>query len=367
MLILPLCLLLYTLSGGTRASGYVVAATWSSPSRPDTVSTNTRFKQRATVLRKSDYFPVSWRKRDNNDDNDKYDNDDDDDVDDSTRIDTFRHRTLIRFLKLPARTTDTSTNDEERKQNGGSRSRNGATTTTPTRWSFWKDLKYSTPFQLLLPPEETNEDDQDSYWSELQNDEEFYYSSHVVNETRVGSNTSTSSSSSSRYASARAAESAVDASNTVTHFCFLMHGYRGLSRDLNYMESVMRKQARIQQHQKWITHLRERSNNNNRKVVVAAPAPVVSSKQGTTVVPKQKDNNKSQQGEENDVEDQSLSTEDIMSVTSSDEHGSLHFSVLTNMPAEFSLSRLSYTGLVNKPTFLGFGCTVLVVLLIFFT
>jgi hypothetical protein len=45
--------------------------------------------------------------------------------------------------------------------------------------------------------------------------------------------------------------SPVDVSPHVTHFCFLLHGHRGLSRDLRYMQIAMRRVAAKERRRRW--------------------------------------------------------------------------------------------------------------------
>lgn len=61
----------------------------------------------------------------------------------------------------------------------------------------------------------------------------------------------------------------------VTHFCFLVHGHRGLSRDLAYFQAVMERWVveELQQQQQ------QHNNNNNNKGVAAEPSTAKEEKQ----------------------------------------------------------------------------------------
>lgn len=110
--------------------------------------------------------------------------------------------------------------------------------TSPLRKWSWEDLTFSAPFNLLVPNIDGIDDNDDSLLSEVGNDEEFYYEEVSPKSDRSNNNHP-------RYRQ-------LPNTTKITHFCFLVHGHRGLSRDLSYMQAVMRKQARLQQRKRYI-------------------------------------------------------------------------------------------------------------------
>jgi Putative serine esterase (DUF676) len=115
----------------------------------------------------------------------------------------------------------------------------------------WDDLSFWSPLYLLLPSDDI---DTDSI-ADLDDDEEFYYDEVVVEpaaslEIDFNTKPNTIVTKSRRFALPKN-------TTTITHFCFLVHGHRGMSRDLSYMQSVMRKQAKIQQRRYVRSYLRK--------------------------------------------------------------------------------------------------------------
>jgi Putative serine esterase (DUF676) len=105
----------------------------------------------------------------------------------------------------------------------------------------WDDLSFWSPLYMLLPEDDMEQDP----IADMDINEVFYYDDVVVEpaasldmdlQTKP-----TTSISRTRHSTLR------KDTTTITHFCFLVHGHRGMSRDLSYMQSVMRKQAKIQQ------------------------------------------------------------------------------------------------------------------------
>jgi Putative serine esterase (DUF676) len=105
----------------------------------------------------------------------------------------------------------------------------------------WDELSFWSPLYMLLPEDDMEKECID----DMDDNEEFFYGDHVVDATSSlemeVTNTLNTQDSRPRNKSLRK-----DA-KTITHFCFLVHGHRGMSRDLCYMQSVMRKQAKMQQ------------------------------------------------------------------------------------------------------------------------
>ena len=48
----------------------------------------------------------------------------------------------------------------------------------------------------------------------------------------------------------------------VTHFCFLVHGHRGFSRDLSYLQTVMRKVAAREKKRRWMAQQEQEKDEN---------------------------------------------------------------------------------------------------------
>lgn len=117
-----------------------------------------------------------------------------------------------------------------------------ARTSTLRKWS-WEDLTFSAPFNLVIPNMDVIDENSENFLSEIMNDEEFYYdeiTSKSMNKYNIDS-----------------FDRRLPNTTIITHFCFLVHGYRGMSRDLSYMQAMMRKEARSQQRKRYLQH-RER-------------------------------------------------------------------------------------------------------------
>lgn len=94
----------------------------------------------------------------------------------------------------------------------------------PSSSSWWEDFSPS-PFRLLLPEEE----------------DEFFFNDMDVNgviQTKTKNCDNTNSTTNQTNTTGKNKNT-----NGVTHFCFLVHGHRGHSRDLSYVQAVMRRSA----------------------------------------------------------------------------------------------------------------------------
>lgn len=66
-----------------------------------------------------------------------------------------------------------------------------------------------------------------------------------------------------------------DMDANITHFCFLIHGHRGLSKDLSYVQTVMRRVAATEKRKRWVQY--QLQQGDMASVSSSSPVPSLSS------------------------------------------------------------------------------------------
>lgn len=129
---------------------------------------------------------------------------------------------------------------------GGS---SGSSSSKDSACKWWEDLKtpqIHSPFRLLLPEEEdelffADASDEALLWNE---------SERTIDSTSAATASATEAGAwpVNQFSTSDPALSS-SSSFAVTHFCFLVHGHRGHSRDLSYGQAVMRRYLQTQSQQ----------------------------------------------------------------------------------------------------------------------